>query len=98
MQEARKKGQICKSKDLPSAILMIVGFGVLATQTSTLGQVIGDFGREMMLATEPLSRTPLTPAIAIDLIFRAIIMVLILSAPILAAVMVVAILINFLLT
>jgi flagellar biosynthesis protein FlhB len=97
MQEARKKGQIAKSKDLPSALLMIVGFAALSSQTSTLGHAIRDLGREMMSSVEPLSRVDLTPAIALDLVTRCINLVLMLTAPILGGVMVVALLTNFLL-
>ena len=97
MQEARKKGQIAKSKDLPSAILMIVGFSVLMSQTSTLGTTIRDMSRDLMLAVETFSRVPLTPAIALDMIFDYSIMVIVLTIPVMGAVMVVGVLINFLL-
>ena len=97
MQEARKKGQIAKSKDLPSAILMIVGLATLSSQTSTLGHAIKDLGREMMLSVEPLSRVDLTPAIALDVVTRSINLTLGLTAPIMGAVMVVALVVNFLL-
>lgn len=97
LEEARKKGQIPRSKDLPSAVLMIVGFSVLLSQASTLGEAIKRLGRDMMLSVEPLARTAMTPAIALDLIGRMIFLVLGLCAPILGAVMVVGLLINFLL-
>ena len=97
MQEARKKGQIAKSKDMPSAVLMITGFSVLLIQTSSLGHKMSQMGREMIHAMGELSRTSLTPAAAIDLVVDMILLVITATAPLLGAVMIVGLLINFLL-
>jgi flagellar biosynthesis protein FlhB len=97
MQESRKKGQICKSKDLPSSFLMIVGFSVLLAQSTTIGQTIKDFSRAVVLSIPEMARVPLSPELAMDLFHRGIWMVISLSAPLLGAVLVVGLLVNFLL-
>src|SRR5262249_39066622 len=95
MQEAREKGKSAKASDLTSAVLMIVGFSTLMSQTTTLGHAIRDLGREMFLSVERLSRVDLTAPIVLDLVTRCINLVLLLAAPIMGAVLVVGLLTNF---
>ncbi len=97
LEEAKKKGQMAKSKDLPSAVLMIVGFSLLLAQSSKIGIELRDFGLEMMQATQVFSRIDMTPAIVLDLFSRSIWLMMGLCAPILFGVMAVALIINVIL-
>ncbi|BBI16850.1 type III secretion integral inner membrane protein [Neochlamydia sp. S13] len=92
LRDAKKKGQVAKSQDLPSAFTFIVSVYAVVALSSTLYQQLGDFtvGTFRMIAT-----TNLEVAIP-QLYYQSAIVIFIASIPLMAIVCVVGVIVNFL--
>jgi len=92
LRDARKKGQIAKSQDLPSAFTFIASIAILMGMSTTLYHRIGDF---LLGAFKMVPQGNLDVSIA-QLFMQSLIIIFMASIPILAAVMLFGMLIEFL--
>ncbi len=92
LRDARKKGQVAKSQDLPSAFTFIVSLGVTLNMSQSLFNKMSTFliGTFNMIQQHDLSAA--LPALFEQCLF----LILMASLPILAAVVAVGVVINFL--
>ncbi len=93
LREARKKGQVPKSQDAIQAFLFLIGFNVLIGIGGTLSQNLKGFlKRYMEFAT---TSTMLPPDALYNIFTDAIMFLLVNIAPLLGAIMVTAVVINY---
>jgi type III secretion protein U len=92
LRDAKKKGQVAKSQDLPSAFTFIISVYFTAALANTIYNQLGDFtvGTFNMIGNSDLS------TVISQLYYQSAIVVFTASMPIMAIVCVVGVLINFL--
>lgn len=92
LRDARKKGQVAKSQDLPAAFTFVVSIWVTMGMSAVLYHYMGDFLRSVFMLTSNENLTAILGSLwieAIKIIFMA-------SIPVLAIVVAIGVLINFL--
>ena len=94
LREARKKGQIAKSKEFTSAVLLIVSFFTFKMTAISMWEQLGTFSNLVFgrLATD------LSPAIMGGLLFEGLRVILLTLAPLLSVIVVITILMEALQT
>lgn len=92
LKDARKKGQVAKSQDLPSAFTFIISIWVVVGLSTYMYHQMGDF---LVGTFHAIPKGDLT-TILTDLFFQSFIVIFLCSIPALAAVSVIGVLINFL--
>lgn len=97
LQEARKKGQIAKSKELTTAILVIVTYRVFAANATKMWQQIVDYAQSMFRMVENIA-SQLDMAYAQQLLMYTINNLLIIIMPILLVTFLVAVIVEVLQT
>ena len=92
LRDARKKGQVAKSQDLPSAFTFVASIWMVLATSETLYHYIGDFllGIFSLIPNTDLMTT--IPA----MYYQAVMVILLASLPILGMISVVGVIINFL--
>lgn len=93
LRDARKKGQVYKSRDLETVMVLIAAFGALLILLPDLG---GELRRLMQLTFEAIGRPTLELGLIYELGYASFLTLLKVSLPFLATVMVVATLVGFL--
>jgi type III secretion protein U len=92
LRDARKKGQVAKSQDLPSAFTFVVSIVVTLALTSWMSNRIGAF----LIQTFQLSSSPGLLISLPSVFVQGILLIYIVCIPVLAAVAVIGVVINFL--
>jgi flagellar biosynthetic protein FlhB len=87
-----KKGQVAKSQDLNTAILLIVAFSVLAFSASSISQTIQSFMQDSFIYAPNL---PITPSSADRLLLDALMTMFKILAPLLSVIFIFALAIGF---
>ena len=92
LQDARKKGQVAKSQDMSSAVLFLVGFGVLAASIVGMGQTFQEYFRTLFAQA---ARPEFEDAIFLNVGQEAIPFILKVLAPFLGVSFVLALFISY---
>lgn len=92
LRDARKKGQVAKSQDLPAAFTFIASVAAILGMTTSLYHQMGDF---LVGTFKAVNNTDL-PNVVLNLFFKANEVIFLASMPSLIVVSIVGVLINFL--
>ncbi len=92
LRDARKKGQVAKSQDLPSAFTFIVSIWAVLAMSVTLYHYLGDF---LVMAFKRIPDGNLLETV-ISLFYESVYVIFLASIPALLVVTVIGVLINFL--
>src|SRR5262245_61928162 len=92
LRDARKKGQVAKSQDLPSAFTFIASIWITLAMSDSLYHKMGDF----LLGTFKLVSRNNLETILGNLYMEAVMVIFVASIPIMAAVAALGVVINFL--
>lgn len=92
LRDARRKGQVAKSQDLNTAVLLIVAFGVLAFSASFISLQLREFMQTSFLQSTQLN---LTTSISNRVLLDALMVMLTILAPFLTVMFISALAIGF---
>lgn len=92
LRDARKKGQVAKSQDLPSAFTFIVSVSCVLALSATLYKQLSGF----LVGAFSSVNTPDLPNVLLILMFKSIEVIFMTSIPILVIVAFIGVLVNFL--
>lgn len=94
LRDARRKGQVVRSHDLSSAVLLVVSVAVLYLAGGSVAGWVGDAMREQ-LEYAATYRGPLDQAAALGVLFNGVKAMAFILAPLFATLLVVALLANY---
>lgn len=92
LRDARKKGQVAKSQDLPAAFTFVISIWIVLGMSVTLYHYLGDY---MVMTFNKMSDPNLLQSI-VGLFYEGIYVIFLASIPAMAAVAAVGVIINFL--
>ncbi len=93
LREARKKGQVAKSKEITTAILVLVSYYVFKSTAGHMWHYMVDFPKQLFELI-PHSEYVLSMAFAVEMVWHGIIIFFLITAPIFLTTFVVAILVE----
>jgi flagellar biosynthetic protein FlhB len=93
LREARKKGQVAKSKEITTAILVLVSYYVFKSTAERMWLYMVDYSKQIFELI-PHSEYVLSMSFAIEMVWHGILIFFLITAPIFLATFVVAILVE----